>query len=294
MLQRPSLLAYAALAPLILVTMLVATLVVTLAGCATSQSSANASTSSTTNSTSRMIAAPPEELFAFNLPEPPQPMPDASKRTLWATYYHVWYAEVTSGTGHALLDTQGNALTGQLGARDWCMAGVEGTVLVRDTGGTLTTYNYAGRGQDVQVECAPYFNKGTLINPAAIGKTRWTIASGPYGDGVKGLILVPYRTIAVDTLSFPIGSVVYIPAACGKSVLLPSGQSVTHDGYFFASDIGGAIKDNHIDVFSGTSSKNPFTNFVMNTSSGTFPAYVIADSAIRQQLRHIHTLKPQK
>jgi 3D (Asp-Asp-Asp) domain-containing protein len=240
-----------------------------------------------------MMAVPPAEMFAFTLPEPTQPMPDTAKRMLWATYYHVWYSEVTSGTGHALLDTQGNALTGPLGARDWCMAGVEGTVLVKDADGKLTTYNYAGRGKDVQVECAPFFNKGTLINPVAIGKTRWTIASGPYGDGVKGLILVPYRTIAVDTLTYPIGSVIYVPAARGKDILLPSGQTVTHDGYFFAGDIGGAIKDNHIDVFSGTSSKNPFTNFVMNKPSGTFPAYIVTDAAIIGKLRAIHTLKPQ-
>jgi 3D (Asp-Asp-Asp) domain-containing protein len=247
------------------------------------------------------------KMLDFSLPEPAsflgaQVFDSVNKRSLWATYYHVWYA--TSSTAHLmppeplpallassfsssttsnaqpLLDMQTASFGVTLTARDWCMAGVEGTVMVQDEGGKIVTYNYAGRGKDVQVDCAPYFNKGTLINPIAIGRTRWTKAIGEYGDGVKGLVLVPYRTIAVDTLTFPIGSVIYIPAARGQSVTLPDGSTAKHDGYFFAGDIGGAIKQNHIDVFSGTSTKNPFPNVVLNKSSGVFEAYIIRDKRV--------------
>lgn len=226
-------------------------------------------------------------IFQFDFPEPERQL---EKVTLWATYYHVWYAEVTSASGHALLDVKGDRLSGVLTARDWCMAGVEGTVQVKDTSGKIATYNYAGRGQDVQVECAQFFNKGTLINPVAIGKTRWTLALGPYGDGVAGIILIPFRTIAVDTIMFPIGSVIYVPDARGKEIQFPNGQTVKHDGYFFAGDVGGAIKHTHIDVFSGVQKTNPFPDFVKNGSSKTFEAYRVTDERIIATLKRQHVL----
>jgi 3D (Asp-Asp-Asp) domain-containing protein len=262
------------------------------------------------------------QALEFAMPEPAQILGSraleefnspANKRSLWATYYHVWFA--TSATAHVMppeplsasslaaipttttanaqpLLTMSNASFGvTLTARDWCMAGVEGTVMVRDEGGKLVTYNYAGRGKDVQVDCAPYFNKGTLINPIAIGRTRWARAIGEYGDGVKDLVLVPYRTIAVDTLTFPIGSVIYVPAARGQSVTLPDGSTAKHDGYFFAGDIGGAIKQNHIDVFSGTSTKNPFPSIVMSKSSGVFDAYVVRDERVLAMFAGHHKAK---
>jgi 3D (Asp-Asp-Asp) domain-containing protein len=255
--------------------------------CTTSQSSLRASLSAVKTPT----AVADSVMFAFDLPAAPLSTDTSNKRSLWATYYHVWYAEVTTGTGHVLLDMNGQPLTGALTPRDWCMAGVEGTVLVKESNGSLVTYNYAGRGQDVQVDCAPYFNKGTLINPVAIGKTRWTLARGPFGDGVKGLILVPYRTIAVDTLTYPIGSVIYVPIARGQKITLPNGKSVEHDGYFFAGDIGGAIKELHIDVFAGTSTKNPFPAMIGNKSSVRFDAYLIHDESIRERMRAIHQLQ---
>lgn len=218
--------------------------------------------------------------FAFGLPEYPIETTTAEqKHSLWATQYYVHYAETTTANGHPLLDMDGKSFGIMLSARDWCMGGVEGTIQAKDSTGMLRTYNYAGRGKEIQVDCAPFFNKGTLINAAAIGRTRYTYAQGPFGDGVKGLILVPFRTIATDTTIFPTGSVLYIPSARGIEVELPDGSRAKHDGYFVAGDIGGAIKGNHIDVFTGVYRRNPFPSIVQSKSSATFVAYLVQEQA---------------
>jgi 3D (Asp-Asp-Asp) domain-containing protein len=227
--------------------------------------------------------------FAFGLPEyPTASLQPAQKHVLWATQYYVHYAEATNANGHALLDMNGNSFGVMLTAKDWCMGGVEGTIQAKDSTGTLRTYNYAGRGKEIQVDCAPFFNKGTLINAAAIGRTRYVYATGPFGDGVKGLILVPFRTIATDTNMFPTGSIVYIPSARGIELELPDGSRAKHDGYFVAGDIGGAIKGNHIDVFTGVYRKNPFPSIVQSRSSATFEAFSVSDARVREILLALH------
>lgn len=121
------------------------------------------------------------------------------------------------------------------------------------------------------------------------------MANGPFGDGVpprRGeprMILVPFRSIAVDERQVPIPfqSVIYIPAARGIRITLPSGQNVLHDGYFYAADTGGAIRDFHIDVFGGTSHDNPFPNFVRGENF-RFPAFLIQNARISEMLREMH------
>ncbi len=67
----------------------------------------------------------------------------------------------------------------------------------------------------------------------------------PYGAGVQGYALVPYRSLAVDPRYIPIGRVVSIPSLQG--IRLPDGSA--HDGCFVAVDGGGAIRGHHIDLF---------------------------------------------
>jgi 3D (Asp-Asp-Asp) domain-containing protein len=67
----------------------------------------------------------------------------------------------------------------------------------------------------------------------------------PFGVGVQGYALVPYRSLAVDPRYIPIGHVVEMPELRG--VTLPDGT--THDGCFIAADGGGAIRGHHIDLF---------------------------------------------
>ncbi len=67
----------------------------------------------------------------------------------------------------------------------------------------------------------------------------------PYGVGVQGYALVPFRSLAVDSRYIPIGHVVELPELRGMP--LPDGSR--HDGCFVAVDGGGAIRGHHIDLF---------------------------------------------
>lgn len=67
---------------------------------------------------------------------------------------------------------------------------------------------------------------------------------------------------------------------------LPSGVDVKHDGYFFAADTGGAIKENHIDVFGGVSMTNPFPGFVKSNDKALFDAYLVNDEKIKEKLQN--------
>lgn len=69
--------------------------------------------------------------------------------------------------------------------------------------------------------------------------------SYPYGIGVQGYSLVPYRSLAVDRRFIPIGHTVEMSELAG--LRLPDGS--VHDGCFVAVDGGGAIVGHHIDLF---------------------------------------------
>jgi 3D (Asp-Asp-Asp) domain-containing protein len=76
-----------------------------------------------------------------------------------------------------------------------------------------------------------------------------------YHTGVRGIAqkdslgcrLQPMRTVAVDPKVFPRHSVLFIKETVGLK--MPDGS--THDGYWYASDVGGAIKGARIDLFTG-------------------------------------------
>lgn len=90
---------------------------------------------------------------------------------------------------------------------------------------------------------------GRVINfQARVGKEiRWRVcpASAPFGYGLEDYVLKPFHSVAVDPNVVPIPSKVYIPSA--KGAVLPDGS--IHDGYFEAVDIGDAIQDQRIDIF---------------------------------------------
>lgn len=219
----------------------------------------------------------------FNLPEPAT---TASPVSLWATYYSTHRAEA-SFDGYPLLDPLGNNLGVILSHRDWCAAALEGSVQVMSGPQVMGTYNFAGRGETAQVDCSPFYPK--LSTLSATNRVRFKLSNTLYGEGTGGNQLVPYRTIAVDKTLIPIGSVIYIPAARGTLVTLPSGQQAVHDGYFYAADTGAAIKGNHIDVYVGLADRNPF-RFVQSTATGTFPAYIVNSPEIQASLAAQHRL----
>ncbi|MBD2021673.1 hypothetical protein H6F43_15950 [Leptolyngbya sp. FACHB-36] len=206
--------------------------------------------------------------------------------TLWATYYYVHRARSISN-GYPLLSASNTSLGPTLSKRDWCYAALQGTVVVPNDRGVPITYNFTGRGSRSQVNCSAFFSSLSAATIQAMSRARFVVATAPYGYGTNGFQLVPFRTIAVDRTRIPIGSVVYIPQARGVTVTLPSGESFVHDGYFYAADVGRAIRGNHIDVFIGTAERNPF-RFIASRASGTFQAYVVENTELSQVLRALH------
>ena len=65
-----------------------------------------------------------------------------------------------------------------------------------------------------------------------------------------GCRVVAMRTAAIDTRVIPRRTVLFIQETVG--LRMPDGR--VHDGYWYASDTGGAIKGNRIDLFTGSGS----------------------------------------
>jgi 3D (Asp-Asp-Asp) domain-containing protein len=225
---------------------------------------------------------------SFDLPEPAAATL-GRRLTLWSTFYHVLSAQNVE-TGQPLLAVNGQSLGVKLSDRDWCSAAMEGTVLVLNGATPGQIFNFAARGPSQQVDCSHFFPHVPQSTIKALGRSRFEIAQGPFGTGVQGMRLVPYRTIAVDSRQQPIpfGTVVYIPQARGKEIKLPSGEVAIHDGYFFAADTGGLIKEKHIDLFSGINSHNPFPQFIKSDPAKTFTAFIINDPQIIEKLKKAH------
>jgi 3D (Asp-Asp-Asp) domain-containing protein len=91
----------------------------------------------------------------------------------------------------------------------------------------------------------------------------WSVKATLYHAGAKGVghldslgcRVVAMRTVAVDKDLIPKGSILFIKETVG--LLLPDGTR--HDGYWYASDTGSAIKGKRIDLYTGYSaaSMNP-------------------------------------
>jgi 3D (Asp-Asp-Asp) domain-containing protein len=222
----------------------------------------------------------------FNFPKPEQ-VSNLTKITLWATQY---YIHKFPSKGNIPIVYQDGTPSGlRADTCDFCEASLEGTAYVTDSAGAVTVINYAKTGDQTFVDCraCKKYAKSKL-KVESWGKVLWKKSSG-FGDGVKNYKLIPFRTIAVDSKIIPYGTVIFIPAAKGKIIELPDGSKVIHDGYFFAGDTGGAIKNNHIDVFTGIFARNPFPEVVKSNELKTFEAYIATDSIIIQSLVATHT-----
>lgn len=204
---------------------------------------------------------------------------------LWATEY---YVHITPEGGTIPFCTmEGDTLAFCQSDCDFCTAALEGTVFLTDSLGGHKVLNYSGRAAEAEVNCrtCEYYTKSSL-KVESWGSVRWKMSSG-FGEGVRGYKLVPYRTIAVDPTVIPYGSVVYIEAAKGSILLLEDGSEIEHDGYFFAGDTGGAIKGNHIDVFTGIDDSHPF-DFVQSSPNHDFEAMIVDDEGLRNYFLALH------
>lgn len=100
---------------------------------------------------------------------------------------------------------------------------------------------------------------GDLITGALTGTIpgtlEWKMKATLYHAGAKGIRgldslgckVVAMRTVAVDKTVIPRRTVLFIKETVG----LPMPDGSTHDGYWYASDVGGAIKGLKLDLFSG-------------------------------------------
>jgi 3D (Asp-Asp-Asp) domain-containing protein len=94
-----------------------------------------------------------------------------------------------------------------------------------------------------------------VITGALPGTPVFNVKATLYHAGAKGVgaldslgcRVVPMRTLAVDKNVIPRRTVVFIKETVGLK--MPGGQ--VHDGYWYASDVGGAIKGQRIDLYTG-------------------------------------------
>ncbi len=104
----------------------------------------------------------------------------------------------------------------------------------------------------------------SVITGALPSGPGWNLKATMYHAGAKGVgaldslgcKVVAMRTVAVDRRLIAPRSVLFIKETVGLK--LPDGS--VHDGYWYASDVGGAIKGQRIDLFTGfnASSMGPF------------------------------------
>jgi len=213
--------------------------------------------------------------------------------TLYATQYHVHQAASTNDPGAVpLLGETGAPLGVALALRDWCDAAMEGTVTVSLPGGGGRTFNFARAAGPAQADCTSRFPRQPAARIAALNASRFAEvpADAPFGLGARASYrLVPYRSAAVDPSVIPLGSVLFIPGLAGAMVTLPDGQPWRHDGYLMAVDVGGAIRGNHIDIFTGVARGNPAPAIITSDAGKTFPARLETDATVVETLRHLHT-----
>ena len=95
----------------------------------------------------------------------------------------------------------------------------------------------------------------SLITGALPTDGGWNLKATLYHAGAKGVgaldslgcKVVPMRTIAVDKTVIPRRTVLFIKETVGLA--MPDGRA--HDGYWYATDVGSAIKGQRIDLYTG-------------------------------------------
>jgi 3D (Asp-Asp-Asp) domain-containing protein len=95
----------------------------------------------------------------------------------------------------------------------------------------------------------------SVVTGSIPGAPGWNVKATLYHAGAKGVgaldslgcKVVAMRTAAVDKTLIPRRSVLFIKETVGLK--MPDGR--LHDGYWYASDVGVAIKGQRIDLYTG-------------------------------------------
>lgn len=138
---------------------------------------------------------------------------------------------------------------------------------------TLATLALLALGSGAQAQSDPIGNLIDMINADAVTSTNptpeiqppviladvpapdWRMRATLYHSGAGGVgtrdatgcQVVPMRTVAVDRNLVGRRAILFIRETVG--MIMPNGQ--LHDGYWFASDTGGAIRGARIDLYTG-------------------------------------------
>lgn len=123
------------------------------------------------------------------------------------------------------------------------------------TTGVLSAPNPEAAGPEVQLH-ATLYHAG---------------AAGVGNRDSLGCRVVPMRTVATDPRVVPKRSILFIKETVGMD--LPDGGR--HDGIWYASDTGGAIKGQRIDLFSGNGAGSMKAFFARGINKGVINAKTV-------------------
>ena len=111
----------------------------------------------------------------------------------------------------------------------------------------------------------------SVVTGTLPGAPGWNLKATLYHAGAKGVgaldslgcRVVAMRTVAVDRNVVPRRSVLFIKETVGLK--MPDGA--VHDGYWYASDVGGAIKGQRIDLYTGAGARSMSGMRALNLAS---------------------------
>ncbi|MEQ1608641.1 MAG: 3D domain-containing protein [Hyphomonadaceae bacterium] len=220
---------------------------------------------------------PTAQALTFMLKSPEdEKLAGKKKMKLWATYYHMptvrpsW----TSVAAKPLIGKNGKAVSPPLSIEDWCDAAMQGSIWVDNGKDAPQAFMYVDSRGPEQVVCDKHFGMLSDRIKSATRRARFQPFHHPQACDVRTIPLMAFRTIAVDRERIKMGTVLYIPKLRGKT-FWNSGEIFVHDGYVIASDTGGAIEDNHIDMFVADANVEPFPDIVRSNPRYTFDAYLV-------------------
>src|SRR5205809_1098177 len=120
----------------------------------------------------------------------------------------------------------------------------------------LATLAFTALAPAVQAQPDPLGDFLTTVTSGSLpGSPEWRLRATLYHIGARGVgsmdalgcRVVAMCTVAVDRRLVPSRTRLFIPATVGLT--MPDGRR--HDGYWYASDTGGAIRGARIDLFTG-------------------------------------------
>lgn len=227
------------------------------------------------------VTLPPGDLHpaiqALNfLLRPPETEDLGKGLKLWATYYHMPTVRPAKSTvtSKPLLGRNGKAISPPLSVQDWCDAAMQGSIWVDSGEDEMTAYMYIDSRGPEQFTCDRYFGELSGTIKSATRRARFVAFHHPHACDVRPIPLMAFRTIAVDPAKIKFGTVLYVPKLRGQG-FWKDGELFAHDGYVVASDRGGAIEGNHIDMFVDNAAGKPFPEIVRSNPRHTFEAFIV-------------------